>query len=152
MIERLVLLLVLCFSACVTGPSPADVAADRARWTAVRDVTLDGQVDGPEAAALTELLIAWDEKLRGQEAAAGSSWTPEAILADMLRVYGPAAVQVFLGPKLEAQAPELYRLVDRNADHVLSAEEMLAIDPRSPVFAVVVLSTLQQLLGRRHGQ
>lgn len=65
-------------------------------------------------------------------------------LGDLIRVYGFAAVQVF-GEGFAAEAPELFRLADRNSDGVLTEEEILAIDPTSPVFAVVVLQTIKRL-------
>lgn len=133
---------------CTTGPSPADVAADRARWAAVRDVTADAAVDEREAPLLAELLIAWDARLTADEAAAGQPRGTREVLLELLRVYGLAAVQLLIAPELQARAPELFRLVDRDGDGVLSEAELLAIDPTSPVFALVVTTTVHGLLRR----
>lgn len=147
MIRHLViLLLILC--SCTTV-DPLDVQADRDRWTAVRDVTADGQVDEMEAPLLAQLLVAWDDKLTRDEAAAGQRRDARSILADLIRVYGAATVQVFAGPELQARAPELFRFVDVDSDGVLSEQELLAIDPLNPVFALVVASTAKRLLERR---
>lgn len=147
----LLLLLVACsmLLSCTTGPDPADVAADRDRWRAVRDVTADGRIGEDEAPLLTGLLVVWDEKLTADETAAGRH-DPKAVLVDLLRVYGVAAVQVFLAPELKARAPDLFALVDVDKDGALSEAELLAIDPRSPVFAIVVASTVTQLLKKGH--
>lgn len=141
--------LLLTLTSCASGPDPADVAADRARWTAVRDLTADGQVDAQEAPLLGQLLVVWDQKLAADEAAAGRPRDARTVLLDLLRVYGVAAVQVFLGPELQQRAPEAFRLLDRNSDGVLSEAELLAVDPTDPVFAVVVVTTLHRLLTRR---
>jgi len=130
---------------CASGPTPADVAADRDRWTAVRDVARDNLVDGIERPALDELLRVWDQKLMADEAAIVST---DTTVRDLIRVYGIAAVQVFLAPEIQARAPELFRLIDRNMDGTLDEAELLAVDPKSPVFAVVVLSTAARLLAR----
>lgn len=144
----LLLLLATCslLTSCCNGPPAADVAADRARWTAVRDTTADGAVDEREGPLLAELLIAWDAKLAADEVAAGQPRDARTIVAELLRVYGVAAVQVLVGPDLQARAPELFRLVDRDGDGVLSEAELLAIDPASPVFALVVTTTVHRLL------
>jgi len=140
-----VLLLIAVLHACAGGPTPADVAADRDRWTAVRDVARDNLVDGIERPALDELLRVWDQKLMADEAAIVST---DTTVRDLIRVYGIAAVQVFLAPEIQARAPELFRLIDRNMDGTLDEAELLAVDPKSPVFAVVVLSTAARLLAR----
>jgi len=138
-------LLVAVLHGCASGPTPADVAADRDRWTAVRDVARDNLVDGIERPALDELLRVWDQKLMADEAALVST---DTTVRDLIRVYGVAAVQVFLAPEIQARAPELFRLIDRNLDGTLDEAELLAVDPKSPVFAVVVLSTAARLLAR----
>lgn len=74
---------------------------------------------------------------------------PRGVLLELLRVYGVAAVQVALAPELEERAPELFRLVDKNGDRVLDESELLSIDPTSPVFALVVASTVHRLIESR---
>lgn len=148
----LLLLLLACCAvlvACATAPPAEDVAADRARWTAVRDLAADGQIDQTELQLIGTLLVAWDEKLTADEAAAGHKRTPQEMLAELLRVYGAAAVQVWLAPELQQRAPEAFRLVDRNGNGVLEAAELQAIDPTDPVFALVVATTAQHLLRGR---
>jgi len=140
-----ILLLFAVLHGCASGPTPADVAADRDRWTAVRDVARDNLVDAIERPALDELLRVWDQKLMTDEAALVST---DTTVRDLIRVYGVAAVQVFLAPEIQARAPELFRLIDRNLDGSLDEAELLAVDPKSPVFAVVVLSTAARLLAR----
>ncbi len=125
------------------------MAADRDRWTAVRDATADGKIDQQEAPLLADLLIAWDTKLTADERAAGSPRDARAILADMLRAYGAAAVTVFLAPELQARAPDMFRLVDTNQNGQLEPDELTSIDPASPVFAMVVTTTLRGLLAAR---
>lgn len=151
LLRRLPLLILMLVGAslltsCCSGPAPADVAADRARWTAVRDTTADGAVDAREGPLLAELLVAWDAKLAANEAAAGQPRDARTVVAELLRVYGLAAVQVLVGPDLQARAPELFRLVDKDADGILSEAELLSIDPASPVFALVVTTTVHRLL------
>lgn len=142
--------LFLFLAACVSpGPSAADVQADRDRWTAVRDVTADAQVDTQEAPLISQLLVAWDHKLTADEAAAGKARTTQTILADILRVYGGASVQMFLVPQLQARAPLLFKYADTDSNGSLSPDELLRIDPTDPVFALVVLDTARQLLERR---
>ncbi len=138
--------LLLC--SCATGPTAADVAADRDRWRAVRDTTADRTVDALEAPLLGELLAAWDAKLTADEAAVVSR---DTTVEDLLRVYGAAAVQLWLVPEFQRRAPEMFRLVDRNGDGVLDETELRAIDPKSPVFATVVLMTAAQLLAKHRG-
>jgi hypothetical protein len=136
-------------TACATGPSKADVEADRARWTAMRDVTADSTIDASESPLVDELLVEWDNKLAADEKAAGAERDGRTIAADLLRAYGLAAVQVFLEPELKARAPELYRLIDKDSSGWLSAEEIMSVDPTSPVFAVVVTTTAMHLLRKR---
>lgn len=128
---------------------PADVEADRARWTALRDITADGVLSPLELAAVGDWLIAWDTRLLADEAAAKRPRDARAIVQDLVRVYGFATVQVFVVPELQARAPELFRLADLNSNGTLEADELLAIDPTSPVFALVVASTVQRLLAKR---
>lgn len=145
----MILLLVLLplFASCASaGPSPADVEADRARWTAVRAVVADGQIDAAEATSLVGLLAAWDAKIAVGEA--GSKQDRRGQLEELVRVYGAAVVSVTLGPELQRRAPDLFRLVDRNTDGQLAIDEILSIDPASPVFAVVVATTVAQLVRR----
>ena len=73
----------------------------------------------------------------------------EQTIADLLRVYGVAAVQVIVGPELQARAPEMFRLLDVNSNGVLEEAELLSMDPASPVTAIVVVTTLQKLLKDR---
>lgn len=134
-------------AACATGPSAADVAADRARWAAMRDVTADQAVDAAEAPHLAALFMAWDEKLTADEkrvASAATTWQ------DLARVYGAAIAQELLGAELAARAPDLFRFVDRNSDGVLSVDEIASIDPKNPVFAAVIVSTAVQLIARKN--
>ena len=131
-------------TACMAKPNPVDVAADRDRWVAVRATTADGVIDATEKQLLDELLATWDATLRVKEAAAG----PKDVLADMLRIYGVAAVQVLVGPELLERAPELFRLVDANSNGILEESELLSMDPASQVTAVVVITSLQKLLKR----
>ena len=138
--------LLLLIGACATGPTAADVAADRDRWRAMSDTTADKQVDAVEAPLLTELLIEWDAKLTADEkriASADTTWQ------DLARVYGEAVVTVLLADEIKARAPELFRLVDRNSDGTLSIDEVAQIDPTSPVFAAVVVSTAVRLLAKK---
>lgn len=145
---KLALLSVLAFLAsCMSaGPKPADVEADRARWTAIRAVVADGLLDDPEMAALLGLLAAWDAKLAIDEVAAEQDRRGQ--IEELVRVYGAAVVSVTLGPELQRRAPDLFRLVDKNQDGQLAIDEILAIDPASPVFAVVVATTVAQLVRR----
>lgn len=141
-------LLALLLASCASGPSVADVAADRARWRATHDVTADGVVDPQEAPLLAQLLAEWDAKLGVDErriADQDTQWQ------DLLRVYGVAMLQVF-GGDLEARAPELFRFVDRNSNHALDLEELQALNVQTlqnPVFAAAVVSTAVQLAARR---
>lgn len=146
---RLMLWLMLFCCSCAVRPDPRDVQADRARWTAVRDATADGSIDEQEGPLVAELLVAWDAKLSADEAAAGAQRDARAILEDLLRAYGVAAVQLWLVPEMQQRAPEMLRLIDRDGDGTLTAAELLAIDPADPVFALVVATTAQQLLRRR---
>lgn len=143
------LLLLILLPGCMGGPSPADVEADRARWTAVRDVTADGVVDEGERPALAAFLIAWDDKITADEKAAGAQRDPQQILAGLLRAYGVAAVQVFLGPELQRRAPALFAAVDGDGDGLLSEAELLSIRPDDPAFAAVVIVTVHALLRDR---
>lgn len=146
---RLFLLLPVLLAACASGPDPADVAADRARWRGVRDATADGVLSPAESVVLAELLVAWDEQVTALEAAANTKQKPEAVLAELLRVYGVAMVDTFFAPELQRRAPELFRLVDKDGNGSLSAEELTSIDPTSPVFALVVASTVHRLIKRK---
>lgn len=136
----------LLLAACQTGPTAADVAADRDRWAAVRDVTADHTVDAIEAPLVAELLAAWDAKLSADEAKVASA---DTTVADLLRVYGSAAVTIWVVPELQKRAPEFFRLVDKDGNGTLSDAELLAIDPKSPVFAAVVLTTAARLLAKK---
>lgn len=131
---------------CQTGPTAADVAADRDRWAAVRDVTADHTVDAIEAPLVAELLAAWDAKLSADEAKVASA---DTTVADLLRVYGSAAVTIWVVPELQKRAPEFFRLVDKDGNGTLSDAELLAIDPKSPVFAAVVLTTAARLIAKK---
>lgn len=138
--------LFLLAAACMTqAPDPRDIVADRARWDAVQRTTADGVLTQEEHDLLVVLIGEWDVALRVKEAAAAQSGN---VLADMLRIYGVAAVQVILGPELQQRAPEVFRLVDKNSNGVLEEAELLGLDPASPVTAVVVITTLQKLLKR----
>lgn len=138
-----------CYGCCSTAPAAKDVAADRARWAAVRDLAADGTIDPVEMQLIGTLLVAWDEKLTADEAAAGHKRTPREVLQDLLRVYGAAAVQVWLAPELQKAAPEAFRLVDQNGNGVLEEAELTSLDPADPVFAVVLVTTAQHLLKGR---
>lgn len=141
-------------AACqVHGPDPIAVEADRARWQAVRAVTADASIDAQEAAALAELLTAWDAKLIADEAAIAKPQARRDQLTDLIRVYGNAAVTVALGEggiqaRAKAEAPELFALADRDGSGTLSLEEVLSLDPASPVFAIVVAHTVARLVRR----
>lgn len=147
MMRHVLKTLSLFLSACAAAPTAADVVADRARWIAVRDVTADGKVDAVEESAWTELLLTWDHKLSADEQNVAEA---DTTVADLIRVYGIAAVQIWFAPELQKRSPELFRLVDRNSDGILGESELLAVDPKSPVFAVVVLSTAARLLASKH--
>jgi hypothetical protein len=148
--KLLALLLLAFLPCCISGPNAADVAADRARWTAVRDVTADGKVDDTELATFGNMMSTWNDKLTADEQAIGKAKTPGDMLTELLRVYGTATVQVVIAPILQQKSPAVFRLIDKNGDGVLSAEEILALDPKDPVTAVVVIQTLQELLTRKH--
>lgn len=139
--KHAILLLLSILAACMGGPSPADVQADRARYSAVLAVTADNQIDPLEAPVFAQMMLAWDEKLRADEGSAANN-----MLRDLVRVWGFAAVQVFAVPALQQRFPDVFRLLDLNNDGMLSEQELLAIDPRSPAFAIVTITTLQQLL------
>ncbi|MFY9341476.1 MAG: EF-hand domain-containing protein [Planctomycetota bacterium] len=142
-----------CLAACATGPDPLDVQADRDRWTAFRDATADGRIDEREAPLVAELFVVWDQKLTAAEAAANRARAPRDVWAEVLRVYGEAAVQVALmevgWPAIAAQHPDAFRLVDRDGDGRLTVSELQAVDPLSPVFAMVVTQTAVQMLRRK---
>lgn len=148
----LLLLLSAVLPGCVsTAPSAADVAADRAMWQAMKDVTADGSIDAQEAPVLAQTFAQWDSRLRADEARvarADTTWQ------DLVRVYGLATLGVF-GVNLEAQAPQLYRYVDRNGNHTIEVAELEALsvdDLRNPVFAAALVSTAVQLIAKeRHG-
>lgn len=145
----IVLSLVALLASCVARPDPADVAAERDRWTFLRDLTIDGQVDPQEAPVLAAVLVQWDAQLQADEEAAGAPRDARTILVDLVRAYGLAAVQLFLVPELQAKAPELFRLLDKDTDGILSEAELLAVDPTDPVFAVVLITTVHRLLTKR---
>ena len=137
--------LLLC--ACQTaGPSAEDVAADRARWRAVLTETADGVIDEQEAPLNAQLLADWDAKLTADEKAAGDVNSPKKTWETMLRVYGVAAVQVVLGPKLLEKAPQVYKLLDKNQDGVLDEQELLGLDPTDNATAIVVVQALYDLI------
>ncbi len=142
-------LIILGLCSCMGTMSKVEVEADRARWTTVRDVTADNAVDEQERQKLALALLAWDKKLALAEEEIGKARDPNAIFVDLLRVYGAAVVQAYLGPELLARAPEMFRLIDRNSDGVLSEGELASLDPRDPVVALVVVHTLHALLTRR---
>lgn len=169
-------LLTLLLAACQSGPSPADVAADRARWTAIRDKSVADQArlehirtavaDGVlteqeqvlvadalrtydlEAPVFAMFLLVWDSKLQADEAAAKVPQDPKGVLLELIRVYGFATVQVVLAPVLQEKAPAVFRLLDKNGNGVLEEPELAAIDPTDPVFAFVVITTVRELLQR----
>lgn len=144
--KRFTIFLMAALSAgCAAGPTAADVAADRDRWRAVRDTVLDGKVDATEAPLLNELLTEWDVKLEADEATVASR---DTTVEDLLRVYGETAVQLWLVPEFQKRAPAMFALVDRNRDGQLDANELRSIDPKSPVFAAVVLTTAAQLVAK----
>lgn len=142
-------LVCLFVQSCQLSPNAADIAADRARWTAMRDFTADRSIDDQELPVLNELFNAWDEKLKVDElrvAAVDTTWQ------DLVRVWGAAALTVF-GGNLEAQAPLLFRFVDKNGNHLLELEELQALTPdtlTNPVFAAAVIATAVQLHARGH--
>lgn len=143
--KNFVLLALAILAGCVAGPSAADVAADRDRWRAVRDVVADGQVDATEAPLLQQLIFAWNDKLEADEAIVASK---DTTVEDLLRVYGETAVQLWLVPEFKKRAPQMFALVDKNGDGMLDANELRSIDPKSPVFAAVVLTTAAQLIAK----
>ena len=143
--KNLFALFLAVLAGCQVGPTAADVAADRDRWAAMRDVTADKQVDALVAPLLGELLAAWDAKLSADEAKVASA---DTTIADLLRVYGSAAVTIWVVPELQKRAPEFFRLVDKDGNGTLDDAELLAIDPKSPVFAAVVLTTAARLLAK----
>jgi len=151
-VRRPPLLLIACslLLSCVSpGPSAADIAADRDRWRAVRDTAADGAIDAQESPLLAELLVVWNQKLLHDEASIGKKADGRAIVADLLRVYGLPAVQLFLVPEMQSLAPELLRLVDIDSNGHLSEAEILAIDPRDPLFVAVAMQTAVRLLKHR---
>lgn len=144
---RLAALFMLCLCCCVGGPPPAsEVAAERAAWSQVRDITADDAVTEQEKPPLAEAMAAWDAKIATDEAAVARG---DTTVQDLIRVYGLATVQVFVGPELQKRAPELFRFIDGNSNGVLEEHELLAVDPRSPVFALVVASTAARLIAER---
>lgn len=145
--RALVALFLFALTACQVGPSAADIAADRDRFTALSAVTADNTVTPAERPELDDLLHAWDAKLTADEAAVAKA---DTTVQDLLRAYGLASVQIFLVPELKARAPELFALVDRNSDGMLDEAELLAVDPKSPVFAAVVITTAARLIARKH--
>ena len=128
---------------CASVRDPGDVAADRGRWMATRDVTADNAVTAQERTALDSLLEKWDRDLTDDEATIARG---EDTVQDLIRVYGLAAVQLWVTPELQKRAPELFRLVDRTGNGALEEAELLAVDPRSTVFAAVVVSTAARLI------
>lgn len=142
------LLLALLLSACMAGPNAADVEADRARWVAVHEVTGDGVLDDLERARLHGVLDAWNEKLIEDETAVGRA--PQ-LVPTLLRVYGAAALTVF-SPELQAKHPDLFAVLDANADGLLTTAEVMAFVPRGPAdqerLAMIAVFTLRALLKR----
>lgn len=145
--RALVALFLFALTACQAGPSAADVAADRDRFTALSAVTADDTVSPAERPVLDELLHAWDVKLTADEQAVAKA---DTTVQDLLRAYGLAAVQIYLTPELKARAPEMFRLLDVTADGQLDEAELRGADPKSPVFAAVVITTAARLLARKH--
>lgn len=145
-VQRLLLPLLLLLAACATsGPDPADVVADRARWTAVRDVAADGAIDPQEQPLVTQLLVAWDAKLQVDEAAAKAAREPQRVLQDLVRVYGTAVVAGAFGPDLQRAAPDVFRLFDLDGSGVIDPGELMSIDVTSPSFQVVLATTLANI-------
>lgn len=142
------MLILLVLSACWSGPSVEDVEADRARWTAVRDATADGVIEPAEKAAWAQFMLDWDDKLAADEKAAGQKRDPNQILVGLVRAYGVAAVQVFLGPELQRKAPAVFAMIDQDHDGLLTEAELLSVRPDDPAFAAVVLLTVQALIRR----
>src|SRR5262245_57670913 len=102
-------LLCLLFAACVSsGPTVADVQADRTNWNTARNYQALAAPTQQERDAAALWLQAWDERLKADEAAAGKAQDPKAQWAEVLRVYGMALVQVELVPVLQQKAPELF--------------------------------------------
>lgn len=73
----------------------------------------------------------------------------QATMRELLRAYTVAAVQVFAAEAVREKAPEAFRLIDKDGDGILSEAELMALDWRSPVTAVVVLTTVQKLIKHR---
>lgn len=139
--------LLLAFLLCACNAlNPADVAADRDRWAAVTAVTADGTIDASEKPVFDAAMAGWDQKLIAAEAAVAQG---NATAQDLIRAYGLAAVQLWLVPEMQKTAPELFRLADRNGDNMLDEAEILSIDPKSPAFAAVVLTTAARLIARK---
>lgn len=141
LLSTLVATVMLLAGACM-GPDPARVAAERDRWTAVHDVAADGAIDDQEAPLLAQLLVEWDTAIGVDEEAAGRPRDWQGVLIDLVRIYG----SVLVLPEIERNQPELARFLDANGDHVLDAAEIRRIDPRDPVFATVVATTLVELI------
>jgi hypothetical protein len=146
--------LLLFLAGCVTpGPSLLDVQADRARWEALHMAVADRAIDDAEHGALGVLFDEWDKKLVADEVAASNASARRDTMADLVRVYGDAAVSVVLADadlqaKAKAAAPDLFALADRDGSGSLSLAEILTLDPTSPVFAVVVATTVARLVRR----
>jgi hypothetical protein len=127
------------------GPDPADVAAERSRWTAVRDVAADGLIEQVEAELLGPLLVEWDAKLQAEEAAANAARDPQRIMQDLIRVYGMSVVAGAFGPDLKKAAPDVFRLFDLDGSGVLDPAELMSIDLTSPSSQIVLATTLANI-------
>ncbi len=138
---RLLPLLLFLFSCTTSAPSAADVAADRARWTAVRDALADGVIDDAEAQALADLLVVWDEKNRRAEEAANAALDPGTEMMALVRAYGDAIADVFT-PNLRKYAPLLFDVIDKDQSGSISVQEIRGINWSSPALAVVVTHTV----------
>lgn len=81
----------------------------------------------------------------------GEPQTPAEQWQKALRVWGEAIVYVELVPAMKEQAPELFRLLDANADQVLSLDELARFDPLAGdvVTAIVIYTTVKRLAKRR---
>jgi len=141
----LLLLVGVLLAGCQVGPSPQDVAAERARWRGFQAALADDQVSPEESRYLHQLLDQWDLQLIVDENDVAPK-DAKAKMEEILRVYGVAAVQVIFGPELQKRAPEAFRLVDANGDGLLSEKEILAVDFADEVVAVVVVTTVVRLV------
>lgn len=137
------------FASCITsGPTHADTVADRQAFSAVRAFEAAATHTPEEIAANAVFMTAWDQRITADEAAAGKTRDPKTWLAELVRVYGTAAVQVELEPVLMAKAPAMYRLLDKNGDGHLDAQEIAGFDVLDPVAAIVLTETAFRLFGK----